>query len=211
MMSGSPTASSDPTLALAELLEMDENDRISAVAEDLRTGSDRYSSIDPRDLAEVLGVPRPDMGESSPWAHFVYVEKTWISELMRTGKVALDDLLDMIENHLSPERYAEFLLSTEDGTEDIPAGFLTAAEEELLASEYAEERITNGNREYIPSYSQCGVRSDKDEYLAFETELCDWGELSYFFGPYEARDGKFVGPPDNAFILCLNDDSIEET
>lgn len=200
----------DAEQALAELLAMDEEDRAYAIADDLKSGQGRYRQIDAESLAEALGVPEPGGIDGDRWLHFSYIQKLPASALL-ADDADLEAILVFAEQLLPPERYEALALATGQGSAPALEEFLTREEDAAIGAAFARDRLTSGMRDSLSGYSHYWVRVNKDDALGFETRVCDWGEVSYFLGPYDYADGEFTDTPGNCFVLLHNNGSVKET
>jgi len=102
-MGKTSTKDSDP---LEQLLAMELEDRLEAVAKDLKSKSQRYACIDAHSLASALGISdcdRPGSGED--WSFIRYAQIVSVEDHAKMSSPA-SELVYLIEDQVKPFRNA---------------------------------------------------------------------------------------------------------
>lgn len=186
---------------LSELLAMPLDQRIAAVAKDVRSKRDRYASIDSFDLASALGVEQPE--QPAEWIFTHYAKKQTLEQYAH-GRSPVSEFLNYLRDHVSEERFEELTPKFDrlDSLRRPRFGFLTKGErliiEEALDAEELEANMSNG----ICCVASCSV-GEGGNVLFFEGDIEDDGTCITLRTPYDQREGKFIDLSN-----CVTDDFL---
>jgi hypothetical protein len=169
---------------------------IAAVAVDVASKRDEYRSIGPYDLAELLGIDDARQ-PGADWGLVWYVEPKAIEDIF--DEWGEPDFLDMLEPHVTAERYEELkskieLLATGTRSPAESFNFLTDAEKQAIVRADMERERKNGNVTLLAYYY---ISAPHGRTLTFEAFIGDNGEsFDSLKTPYDERDGKFTDLSD---------------
>jgi hypothetical protein len=182
--------------ARAALEAMPVADRIAVVADDVASKRDEYRSIDPHELAGLLGVDGrcPD----GDWVFVGFVPRLSVKEIMlQCDEEVIPELL---ETHVTSERCEgiiakiKLLKRSEAKLRRASLDFLTEGEKQTIERLYMErEAASNGPMWVIANYT---IEAPHGKKLGFETTIGDNGESFDLKTPYDERDGKFTDLSD---------------
>ena len=191
-------------------------ERIAAVAEDVRTRKDVFRKIPTEDLARVLDVPLDALDGCSDrwdeWIAYFYVKKRSLQKYVADYENP-EEMIEGIEAEVSPERFQTLrdkckILKT--------AGilrFLTAQERQLLTTVCAMNelhyKLEGGECDAVEYYYVDQGSADELEFEATFFEPLQRLESAEIRGPYDKRDGKF-DVLKNCVGKLLNDASFFE-
>jgi hypothetical protein len=127
---------------LAKLKAMDIRGRIAAVADDVNSKRDEYRSIEPYELAGLLGIDDAHVPGGS-WDFVWYVPRSSIADIFDC--VVLDDFLSMLEFQISAKRLKRLksqfkTLCKKPSVREDDFGFMTKFEQDTIARLYMESR-----------------------------------------------------------------------
>jgi hypothetical protein len=163
------------------------DERIAEVAKDVLSRTDRYKSIPAQDLAELLGIVFGPLETFGNWELVSYVP--FVSAEALLEECGVDEMLELLENALTPERIEQLTEATE-GLDAKSALSLFSADEQRALEQAKQEYDADGGIEYVLEVAYCEVPSAHDKLLIFEV-LIDNGEVSEDLRtPYDRRDGK---------------------
>jgi hypothetical protein len=178
---------SSDTTAVDILKSMTMDERIAEVAKDVLSRTDRYKSIAAQDLAELLGIVFGPLETFGNWELVSYVP--FVSAEALLEECGVDEMLELLENALTPERIEQLTEATE-GLDAKSALSLFSADEQRALEQAKQEYDADGGIEYVLEVAYCEVPSAHDKLLIFEV-LIDNGEVSEDLRtPYDRRDGK---------------------
>jgi hypothetical protein len=182
--------------AEAELTEMELSDRITAIAEDVKSRADKYAGIDSIQLAELLGIDEgncPGSG-SAQWAFFRYTERSSINDFLADwDSIWTYPVIDALEKVVTKERLSEIeriLESHESYTRGFDESQLSEKEREILLGVLLEEELEGGGPNFTIARSCVSTKSGFE--LIFEGFIEDDGVCLGLLTPYDHRDGRFV-------------------
>ena len=180
--------------ALQELTSLPLKDRISAVAKDIATKANKFSEIEPRDLANALGVDDSEQpGTSLTWNFTRHQEIISVEEYAKYRSPA-SEVVYLIENDVSPARFDELLALSEplDNREKPQFDFLTKAERSLLEKAAAEAELKAASENGMHCIANISVTTESGDKLEFEAEIEDDGTCNNLRTPYDKANGEFV-------------------
>jgi hypothetical protein len=178
---------------LKQLLAMKLEDRLEAVAQDLQSKTERFSSIEARALAGALGISdceRPGSGED--WSFIRYAHIVSVEEHAQMCSPA-SEAVCLIEDQVKPDRFAVLLTLSEplDETDDPKFDFLTKDEREMLEQAIAEEDLERHSSNGMNCLAHISVQTDSLVNLKFEAVIEDDGSSFILRTPYDKQAGKF--------------------
>jgi hypothetical protein len=175
---------SSDTTAIDILKSMTVDERIAEVAKDVLSRTDRYKGIAAGDLAGLLGIVFGPLETFGEWQLVSYVPFVSAESLLE--EYGADDMLELLEKVLTPERIEE-LEEAMEGLDAKSALSLFTADEQRAMERAKQEFDAEG--EYVQEVAYCEVPSTHDKLLMFEV-LIDDGEVSEDLRtPYDRRDG----------------------
>ena len=172
----------------AELRKLSLTDRIRAIAEDVRSGRDRFRSDDTHGLADLLGIDasRP----SGDWSRMNVVDPVDLSEVARDSDEIECGWIYDLKGQIAADRFAELVSIAEHATPyEFDVEVLNDFEKKFIAQRIAAERLSNDGR-YIP-LAHITIVGISGEELTFEARIEDDGDCCDLLGPYDERDGAF--------------------
>jgi formylglycine-generating enzyme required for sulfatase activity len=178
------------------LLAMPLEERIEAVARDVRERSDKFRNIDPQDLAWLLEVPLYDLdGLTWPnWDWLYYIKKQSLQKYVRDYE-NLGEMIEENKHQFDKRRFSMLMKKKEELNDAAMLKLLTEKETRLLTHAYRIvdlESCLNGDRANLVAYYYVQPASGED--LTFEATFdgfCSF-DNGTIQGPYDQRDGKFV-------------------
>ncbi len=119
--------------AQARLEDMSLAERIAAVAADIESKRDEYRSIDPYELAELLGIGDADQ-PADDWSFVWYVEPRTVEDIFDVEDE--EYILELLESDVTAERYEELKAKVQSmtGTRSRPANldFISETEKQAI-------------------------------------------------------------------------------
>ena len=178
---------------LKQLMAMKLKDRLEAVAEDLQSKTQRYSSIDAQSLASALGISdceRPGSGED--WSFIRYAQILSVEEYAQMCSPA-SEVVYLIEDQVEPDRFDELLTLSEplDETDDPKFDFLTEEERKILELAIAEKDLESYSSNGMNCLAHISVQTNSLVNLEFEAVIEDDGSSFILRTPYDKQAGKF--------------------
>jgi hypothetical protein len=162
---------------------------IELVDQDVTSGTDRFADIDPRELAELVGL---SCECREGWNGFYYAETFPLEEEADNfGGVA--EVIYHLKGEISESRYSEIESIAEevDKEDRRDLSFLSKAECKLAEHQVWADRLKGNMENGICYLLQATVEAGDDE-LYFEADGEDDGSIGEVRGPYDQRNGKFM-------------------
>jgi hypothetical protein len=167
----------------------DAQERIDAVAADLKKKRRRFRKIDPWELASALSLQLngPD------GVHINAISKQSLDWF--TDPFPARDHLDLLKDSITPARFQQL----EAQGQDISSGrrtrdlSLTKKERRLLEEELAQHAMRNGEGWQINRYT---LEATNGAEVCFQVIQGDAGALSDVVGPYQIHDRGWPKHPD---------------
>lgn len=181
---------SDP---LKQLLAMKPEDRLEAVAQDLQSKTQRYSSIDAHALAGALGISDCELpGSGEHWSFIRYAQIVSVEEHAQMSSPA-SEIVHLIKDQVHPDRFAELITLSGplDETDDPNFDFLTNDEREMLEQAIAEKDLAGHSSNGMNCLAHISVQTGSLVYLEFEAVIEDDGSSFILLTPYDKQAGKF--------------------
>ena len=179
--------------ARKKLAEMATQQRIIAVAEDLRSKEDRYAGIDAHDLAALLGVPQSESPGGPEWSFIKYVESFSLNDYLSVDNTfCTDAVIEALSRAVPKSRIDEIFNKIEPIEGYISSNdlsFLTEKENEVILDVLTQERLEAGGATVIARFSTPTV---ENHVLHFEGVIEDDGTCIDLRTPYDYRDGRFA-------------------
>ncbi len=179
----------DSKKQLEELLSLPLEERIEAVARDLKCREKKYSLIDAYSLAEALGVELDDVMDAQ-WSIIEYVPIHSLETLIE-GYCQASDFVYFFEGLVSQERFDELekqFKAFEDG-EVSNLDFVTPEERRTVETKIAEEEESEGRIHRLATYTLVTGSGDQ---LRFEAEVGCGGYKCPLRTPYDEMEGNFT-------------------
>jgi hypothetical protein len=185
--------------ALDVLLALPLKERIKAVAEDLRSRTDKFRRVEAEELAKALGLGEEIAGPD--WSFTCYAKIRPLEE-RAADMCPPSDMVYEMEGRVSPERFAVLLecFSKVDDVDEPSFGFLSAEERSLLEEALAEDELTTNLDSGLFRIANYAIKAGEGTELWFEVDLEDDGGWSEMRTPYDKREGGFVDLTD-----CVSD------
>ena len=183
--------SAEDTDPLEVLVAMEMEDRIEAVAQDLRSKMQRFSSIDSHALADALGI-EDCRSPGSDWSFTRYARIVSVEEHAQMFSPA-SEIVYLIESQVGPDRFAELLKFSEplDDTEDPKFDFLTKSERQDLETAIAQKELEAHASNGMNCLGHISVQAGGSISLKFEAVIEDDGSSWILHTPYDKQAGKF--------------------
>jgi hypothetical protein len=187
----------------AKLEDMSLAECIAAVAEDVASKRDEYRSIDPHELAGLLGIDDADK-PGGDWNFVRYVTPTPLEDIFDWGNE--QDALELLHPHLTAERYEELKskieLATGTRTRLRPESldFLTEVEKQTIVRLHMEREAKDIGASRVNAYYY--TDAPQGGTLTFEALIEDDGGCVDLKTPYDERDGKFTDFSDCLTHYC---------
>lgn len=175
--------------AVGALAGLPLSERIDAIAEDVRQGTDAYRSLSPDDLAEAVGL---SLDDTSEWNRFDDIAVRSVEELLDEGEEA-EILTEFLIGRVSEERKAaaEALMKSYADNHNNSLLDLTFMEKEIIEEGWHKERLSSGADFQMVETS---IFSSNGFELMFQAYVNCTGEVDEVLTPYDQRDGRFVEP-----------------
>lgn len=175
------------------LLTMNLEDRLEAVAQDLQSKTQQFSSIDAQSLASALGISdceRPGSGEN--WSFVRYAQIVSVEEHAQMQSPA-SEVVYLIEDQVEPDRFAELQTLSEplDETDNPKFDFLTKGEREMLELAIAEKDLERHSSNGMNCLAHISVQTSGLVDLEFEAVIEDDGSSFILRTPYDKLARKF--------------------
>ena len=178
----------DPKTLLSELLAITNvEDRIRVVAEDVKSETDKYRTIDAFDLAEALGAPDPE--DLSEWDKCTCAEILSLEEASENRGGDPTEDIQLLCGEVSEARYAK-IEAAAAASDESDFSYLLPDERETLERLLAEDQLQSNLENGIGGIARCTVEADGVE-LSFEGSIEDDGTMLDLLSPYDERDGFF--------------------
>ena len=171
-------------------------ERIAAVAEDLASGKKRFASIEPHDLAELLGVPQPEQPDNS-WSLTIYAERQTLEEYVDLDSGILGEIPEMLDGYASEKRSKTISTKCEayaDGSIDS-FDFLKPRERALVLKKL-EDRELEGLRDNGIGCVATYCLAHGSHELWFEGDIEGDGSCIDLRSPYDGVDGSGRNPDE---------------
>lgn len=180
-----------PREALAKLLSMSLENRVAAVAKDVKSRRDEYAGVDPFDLARALDVPEPE-SPNGEWSFTTYAEIMTVEEAAEVILPA-SEFVYRLQGRVAPERFDELVRESAhlDEVERPSFDFLTAPERAALEDAIARERLEANLSNGMCCVALYSLPRGPGE-LRFEAGVEDDGSCIHLRTPYDDRDGHFT-------------------
>lgn len=178
---------------LKQLLAMKLEDRLDAVAQDLQSKTQRFSSIDAHTLASALGISDcKSPGRAEDWSYIRYAQIVSVEEHAQMCSPA-SEVVYLIEDQLEPDRFAELQTLSEplDETDDPKFDFLTEAERRVLELAIAEQDLASHSSNGMNCLAHISVQTNSFVHLEFEAVIEDDGSSFILRTPYDKQARKF--------------------
>ena len=188
-----------PEEAVEQLEALTLEERIKAVEADVDSPEEKFSAIDPFELARLLEVPQPEHPDNS-WSFIIAVMKEDLEEhAMSKGPVS--DYAEYLADDVSTERYEELSqkFGEYEGGEISDFSFLTAKERELLEKALNAENLASARDNGIGCKATYCVNSG-DHELWFEAEIEDDGSCVTLSTPYDGANGEPFDTSDPWYV-----------
>lgn len=167
--------------------------RIIAVAEDLRSKEDRYAGIDAHDLAALLGVPFSESPGGPEWSFIKYVESFSLNDYLSVDNTfCTDAVIEALSRAVPKSRIDEIFNKIEPIEGYISSNdlsFLTEKENEVILDVLTQERLEAG---WAPVIARFSTPTVENHVLHFEGDIEDDGTCIDLRTPYDYRDGRFA-------------------
>jgi hypothetical protein len=183
--------------ALAELLALDQQERIDQVEADVQNKSDRYAGIGGHELGEALGL-FDCWAPGGDWARWAWTPPMTLEEDALAGEPFDSDFAERLKGVSSPARIEEISRQVElvSDTGELDYSFLEANERAALESERCRERLERDMGNGLGYYANQSVKASSGAELDFEATLEDDGSCLEIKTPYDQRDGRFLDTSD---------------
>tara|TARA_B100000676_G_scaffold311131_1_gene379928 strand:- start:3269 stop:3856 length:588 start_codon:yes stop_codon:yes gene_type:complete len=176
------------------LLTLDLDARIDAVAADVESRADEYPNIPEFELAELLGISDVRTPGGWPtWERVTYCIKCSLEEWAEILG-APSCLVDFIPESIDPAR-RELLEAELEGLDegDGPVfGFLDPVERAAIETAVLEDEMRNIQDNGMNCLAHTHVKSKSGATLSFEADIEDDGKCETLRTPYDKRDGLWV-------------------
>lgn len=179
-----PVVSEEALIKELEALEDDEQ-RIERIGADLDSGELRYGDLDAWKLMELLGLDPQYTGE---WEHSFWARKVDFSEEFSNWEHPYAKFIELLEDRIPAERYAELTQMAEEieeelRTADLP---LTKKEVRLLEEIYSDTQAPDC---YDVTVVTTQLISSNGFALNFQVCIGDGGEPYDAASPYDLEFG----------------------
>jgi hypothetical protein len=176
----------------ARLQAMSLAERIAAVAMDVESKRDEYRSIDPHELAELLGI---DDAESpgGDWDFVSFVPRLSVRDILLEWNEEF--IPELLESHVTAERREEIsekiklLKRNKTKLRRTSLDFLTEDEKETIERLYMESEAKNLGASTVLAHYY--INAPQDKQLTFEAFIEDDGGVLDLKTPYDERVGGF--------------------
>ena len=172
-------------------------ERINAIALDLKKFRKRFKNISPWDLAEALEI---DFDDHANWSHASWGHKIKIND--GDFEYPYAENIHYLENNLSKERFATIkakalqIIDQAEGTAGKDDAFLnlTKEEKEIIENQYARENSSDALQT-----ASLSLEASDGTSVDFQIVIGDGGDIEDAWGPYQLIKGK--GFDSDKFIL----------
>jgi hypothetical protein len=185
-----------------KLEAMDVNARIAVVADDVESRRDEYRSIEPYDLADLLGAPAALQPANGDWDFTWYVPRPSIEDLFywHDGSNVFPGVL---EGHVTDERLSTLIkhFTVLDGKQSLTQqdfAFMTDFEKDLVITEDMERNAEDISGPSV--LAQYVIKAASGKTLRFEVSVGCGGESDNPKTPYDDRDGNFTDLSDARIV-----------
>ena len=177
-----------------EVMSLDE--RIAAVADDVASKRDEYRSINPHELASLLGVDA-----SHPDGHWNFV--WFVPRVPVECILAFEDdecIPELLKTHVTAKKREEISAKIKILKRDkvkLPLAtldFLTKKEMQTVERLYMEDEARKNGAMWTVAYYV--IKAPQRRKLCFEALIEDDGGCIHLLTPYDERDGNFTNFSD---------------
>ncbi len=175
---------------VSELLKFTEKERITLIAKDLQLRTDLYNSIDPHELAELVGITDAyQPGTAHNWNTFRCIQKFTLSEYLQVNDTFWTyKVVEKLKISLKKNRFHEIetnVTKQEKNGMTLDVSFLKNDEIQLISQELYEQELDERGLEVVSYF----VPVNNNLNLEFEGIIEDDGTCLELFSPYSIRDG----------------------
>jgi len=168
----------DPKQIIEAITDIDE--RIEVVAQDFESGKNLFSTIEPYELAVLLGEEPDNFASRTQCGHRVSIEDMCDP---------LYHCFEYLEGKIPTERIQKLTKISQDFENNLVESDaqLTREEIELIEECYLLKDLEDGGGWLVAEHcfeSETGIE------LEFQAEIGDGGECFGCYGPYQLRDGE---------------------
>jgi hypothetical protein len=177
--------------AQTKLEDMTLAECMSAVAVDVASKRDEYRSIDPHELAPLLGIDDADQ-PGGDWSFVWFVPRLSVRDILFQWNEEF--ISELLESHVTAERCKEIsaninlLKRNETELSRTRFDFLTEEEKQTIERLYMESEAKNDGTKVLAFYY---INAPDGKWLSFEALIEDDGGCVDLKTPYDERDGAF--------------------